>query len=591
MNVIQDLLQRAAAQTCVIWTGPQGRLAVTREAASSLPDSCRVPFVGQRMLREGDWTCDPALYQEVQAWIEEYWGTGQRTALPAGCVRSDRPVRFGPRDRLDTPTAARKLILAAVLHGPEATAQSATRFAQTNLLEAETIYLLKGPSIEKAIALDDYCTLIPYDEAVLVRESLLEPPLPGETWPPKQAGGICALRTRGFESLGGEEATQYTSPLLREGHPQALALLLGVVWGDGYSVFGGWDLVPLVTSAALPFWTIGPIGGSFQQATLLRNQMGQPSIKKRPLATRELGELLEAHADLDDQPRNVVNLAMRRLRDSAGRIAFEDKIIDICIALEALFTNREWEADLRKTISRRGSWYYADTVQERDSARQILKELYETRRNIIHGNTTDPVGFRPDAESSKLLADAENILRACLKSIVANGVPGDWAASKEHRSIWRDPPRSSSKIPSIKSDSMSWTITEQEEINRALQAVWKPEIDNAPSRPADAVPLIHTGINAKEIEQFRQQGIPYVISAPIRLYMAHPRWPEHESDPVDERTKYYCAKDVEKQLHRWREAATERQIHQFTLELEDPAMYLPKSYDMWRTILQPAGLP
>lgn len=590
MNVIHGLLQRAAQQARFVWAGPQGRHAVTRDAASLLPDSYRVPFVGRKILLEGDWRCDPALYQEVQAWIDEFWGTGQGTGLPAGCVRTDRPVRFGPRDRLDTPTAARKLILASVLHGPESTARSAMRFAQTDLLDVETIYLLRGPSIEKAIVLDEYCTLIPYGEAVQIRESLLEPPMPGETWPPKHAAGICALRTRGFEALDGKETKQYTSPLLREGHPEALALLLGVVWGDGYTVFGSWDLVPLVTSAALPFWTIGPIGGSFRRLTLLPLPMGQPYIKRRPLATQELGDLLDAHADLADQPRKIVNLAMRRLRDGAGRVAFEDKIIDICIALEALFTGSEWEADLRKTISSRGSWYYADTLQDRDSARQILKELYETRRNIIHGNTTDPVGHLPDMESSKLLADAENILRACLKSIVANGIPADWQASKEHKSIWRDPPRHRSRIPSIKSDSMSWTVKEQREIDQALEAVWKPEIDSTRWQP-DAVPCIHTGINAEEVERCRQQGIPYVISVPIRLYMAHPRWPEQENDPVDERTKYYCGKDVEKHLHRWQEAAAAKKIHQFTLELEDPTMYLPKSFNMWRTILQKAGLP
>ncbi|WP_419930814.1 hypothetical protein [Candidatus Poriferisodalis sp.] len=476
-----------------------------------------------------------------------------------------------------------------MLHGPEAAAHSATRFAQTDLLEVETIYLLRGPSINQAIALDDYCTMISYREAVQIRESLLESPSPGETWPPKHADGICALRARGFERPGSEEVTQYASELLREGHAEALAMLLGVVWGDGYTVFGHWDLVPLVTSAALPFWTIGPIGGSFQMATLLPLRIGQPYVKKRPLATRELGELVEAHAELDDQPRNVVNLAMRRLRDGAGRIAFEDKIIDICIALEALFTGNEWEADLRQAISRRGSWYYADTVQERDSARRVLKELYETRRNIIHGNTTDPVGLWPDAESIKLLADAENILRACLKDFVANGIPADWEASKEHKSIWRDPPRPASRTPAIKSDSMSWTITEQAEIDRELEAVWKPEIDRAPSQPADAVSSIHTGIDAEEIERCRQQGIPYVISVPIRLYMAHPRWPESDSDPVDERIKYYCGKDVDRHLRLWQEAAAAKKIRQFTLESEDPSMYLPNSFDMWRKILQGAA--
>ena len=135
------------------------------------------------------------------------------------------------------------------------------------------------------------------------------------------------------------------------------------------------------------------------------------------------------------------------------------------------------------------------------------------------------------------------------------------------------------------------SVTEQKEIDKALEAVWKPEIDSAPAQPTGAVASIHTGVNAEEVERCRQHGIPYVVSVPIRLYMAQPRWPDQESCPVDERTKYYCGKDVEWHLRRWREAAAKKKIHQLTLEPEDPTMYLPKSFAMWRTNLQPAGLP
>ncbi len=590
MSDIQGLLDRAAAQARIGWGGPEGRFAVTRDTAGRLPDSYRVPFTCEKMLRDGDWTCEPTLAQEVQAWIAEHWAPSQEANPPAGCVRSEWPAQFGPRDRLDTPMAARKLILAAMLHGLEAVADVAVRFAQSGLLEVESIYLLKGPSLGKSIALDDHCTLIPYRDVVQFRESLLEAPFPGEIWPPEDAQGVCALRTRGFESLEGKETTRYVGPLVQDGHLEALALLLGVVWGDGYTVFGGRHLVPLITAASLPYWSIGPIGGSFQQATLLPSRLGQTPIKSRPLDTDELRELLEAYARLDDQARNVVNLAMRRLRDSAGRIDVEDRVIDICIALEAMFTDGEWQPELMNTVSGRGSWLFADSVQERDAARQTLKVLYETRRNVVHGNATEPVGLQPDRESAEMLAEAENILRACLKSIVANGIPDDWEPAKDHRSIWREPKRSSSTLPSVKSDSMSWTVAEQKMIDKALEAVWKKEVNRAPSPPSDAESLVIHGVNAEEIERCREQGTPFVVSVPVRLYMAHPRWPKQEDDPVDERTKYYCRRDVERHLRRWQEAAAERKLLQFTLDHEDPNMYLPNSFSMWRRILQPAGL-
>ena len=40
------------------------------------------------------------------------------------------------------------------------------------------------------------------------------------------------------------------------------------------------------------------------------------------------------------------------------------------------------------------------------------------------------------------------------------------------------------------------------------------------------VSVAHQGIDAEAIERCRQQGIPYTINVPIRLYMAHPKWPK-----------------------------------------------------------------
>ena len=578
LDSIHSLLRRASAQSSVAWASPHERIVVTRETARFLHASYRVPFVGEKIVRGGEWTDGAGVYQEIQNWIETHWSAGQETEAPTGHVASKRPVQFAPRDRLDTPTAARKLILAAMLHGPKAAAGSAKRFAQTGLLEVESVYLMKGPAIAKAVDLDESCTLIPYREAVRFRESLLDLP-PRETWPPEHADGICALRARGFESP--DSGRVYMSPLLRPGHPEALALLLGVAWGDGYTVFGHWHLVPLVTSAALPFWSIGPIGGSFQRATLLPLQMGESFVKKRPLASEELVELVAAHARLRDQPRKILNLAMRRIRDSDGRIDFEDKIIDVCIALEALFTDKGWEPRLKTTISRRGSWYYADTVQERDGARRTLQELYEIRRNIVHGNTIDPIGLWPDAESSKLLAEGRNILRACLKSMIANGIPDDWEGSGDHRSIWRNPARPPSAIPSTKSDSLSWSVEEREEIDKELERVWKPTIAKLPDRPADSAPVtVHHSPNLHEVSQHREQGIPCVIAHPARLYMAHPKWPKESSDEPDARTLYYVPRDVERHLQRWQRAANESRADCFVLD-NVPELYHPRYRQDW----------
>ncbi|MDE2782200.1 MAG: HEPN domain-containing protein [Gemmatimonadota bacterium] len=589
LSSINDLLRRASTQTSVVWTGRRGPIVLRSDTVRFLHDSYKVPFVGEKIVREGEWTYDTGVYQEVQEWIETHWSTSPSPAPPVGCAVSERQAQFGPRDRLDPATAAKKLILAAILHGAQAVAPCAIQFAQTGLLEVEAVYLLKGPSMGKAVALDDFCTLAPYRDAVQFRESLLDTPTRVDTWPPEHADGICVLPARGFESLEGEQGKVYMSPLLRQGHPEDVALLLGVVWGDGYTVFGHWHLVPLVTSAALPFWSIGPFGGSLRRATLLRLPMGDPYIKIRPLASQELRELLEAHSQLEDQPRRILNLAMRRLRDAAGRIDFEDQVIDLCIALEALFNDKEWEANLMQTISGRGSWHYADTVQERDGARRTLKELYETRRNIIHGNTANRTGHWPGGQSSKVLADAQNILRACLKSMVATGIPDDWERSKNHRSIWRDPPRQPSEIPSTKSDSLSWSVESLGRIDSALRTAWRSSLNRVEPLPANQSPTISIGgINEALIEQYRRGRRSFEIPNPAILYTAHPMWPKTPEDNLSERCKYYCHQDITRHMLEWQEAAREKNVQQYWIEdnmqlhrSHNPELYHPKNSGSW----------
>ena len=122
------------------------------------------------------------------------------------------------------------------------------------------------------------------------------------------------------------------------------------------------------------------------------------------------------------------------------------------------------------------------------------------------------------SELATLTGDTEDVLRASLKDMIIEGRPADWEDSKDLRLFRHDPPRAETDIPSTKSDSMSWTVAEQCEIDRALEGVWKPEVDNVPARPPDAQVIVHAGVNAEEIKRCRDQGIPYAVIVPIRLF-------------------------------------------------------------------------
>ena len=365
-------------------------------------------------------------------------------------------------------------------------------------------------------------------------------------------------------------------------------LILGLVWGAGFRLFGGWKGVAEPVVATLPFFGAATSGSRWiHQTPLTLSGFRRPSTN-RPLNEAEVLDLIGKYATMPEGPQRVLALAMRRLRDGTERIEFEDRVIDVSIALEALFMGSE-QWDQKRLVSRRASWYFADSLQEREQTRTRLKEFYDERSDVVHGNSSVNLTPAEEEQRRSRLVAVEDVVRASVKAMISEGRPPDWEDSKDSRSIRHDPPRSKTDIPSMKSESLSWTIAEQEQIDQALEAVWKPEIDAAPTPSLNSEVVVHSGVNAEAIEQCREQGIPYVISVPIRLYMAHPKWPKQEGDPLDERTKYYCEKDVERHFRRWQSAAAEKRMNRFELSLEDPDMYLPESFNMWRIILRQGG--
>ncbi len=538
--------------------------------------------------RKSEWLAAVPASRDVQHWVEVHWDTERQTQPPVSTV-SDGD-RWGPQGeaQLDALTATCKLLLAAAGHGVETVAKYALEFATHGMIEARSFYLLKGVSVSNAKPVDKYCTLLPYQEGLqkVNAERSARHLTEDLYWPPETAEDVCALEVKSFERRGVvvNEFERRVSPLLQCGL-ETLAFILGLVWGTGFRVFGNWHGVAAPAAATLPFLhTTSSSSAGSQQVLLTLPGLRWPSTN-RPLNNAELVELIGKYAALSEQTQRKLNLALRRLRDSVERQEFEDKVIDVCIALEALFMEEGEGHDHKKIASRRGSWYFADSHPEREQLRILLKEFYDYRNSIVHGNTLNILTPEEKELRAAQLADIENVVRASLKTMISEGRPQDWEDSKDLKSIRHDPPRAETEIPSVKSDSLSWTMAEQYEIDQALETVWKPTVDNAPAPPPDASTVIHQGIDRQQIEQYEQQSTYYIIRIPVLLYMAHPKWIERAEEPLDDHTRYYCEKDVERHMRRWQEAANEKKIHQFELPLEDATMYLPKHFDFWRTFL------
>ena len=580
IEAICDLLKLAQQQTDVVVT-IDGRPNVVEMNDPDPPESCwQARSDMDRYLGEATWKTTGPGFERLREWVESHWSTDKDHQTPSGTIPTGQNWGVQSENQLDDTTAARKLIVAAKLYGIEAVAKYADQFAAHGLVEVRRHWLLKGQPIESAKPLDDYCTLLPYDEALREIAAQSDPGDISVDWPDRDADNVCALRERYFERVSPSAVgkRRYASPLLTDG-AHRLVLLLGLVWGDGFRVVGNWRGVPSTVAAVLPYRLSQGPGAASWPVDLTMKGFGPPP-RKRPLAVGELRALATCYSEHPEHARLRLRRAMTRLRNFSERLDDDDRVIDLGIALDTLFIEDGEREDRETLIPLRAAWLYADTVNERRETEAMLRRFLDRNREVLGGRGVAPRPGEDHDRDARLPVETETVTRTCLKTLVVDGWPARWSDATEPSALRLDPHRTASEIPSVKADSLSWSVEDQREIDRALEAVWKTVIEEAPL-PPNPSPTTVPELDPKLIERYRHRGIPYVVTHPARLYSAHPKWPRTASEPLDERTAYYCERDVVRHTRLWREAALNKGLVQVEAPT-DPNLYHPKDRDTWQ---------
>ncbi len=103
-----------------------------------------------------------------------------------------------------------------------------------------------------------------------------------------------------------------------------------------------------------------------------------------PLDDATLGKVIKFVARfwdvLDAVPDNL-QVAMARLSSSYEKRDGLDRLVDLVIALEALFGDRSGIS----TIAKRGGFWLYKTESERRNASKTIKKLYRHRSRVVHG--------------------------------------------------------------------------------------------------------------------------------------------------------------------------------------------------------------
>lgn len=141
-----------------------------------------------------------------------------------------------------------------------------------------------------------------------------------------------------------------------------------------------------------------------------------------PLDDSTLGKLTEFVARfwdvLDAVPDNL-QVAMARLSSSYEKRDELDRLIDLVIALEALFGDGDSSGITYKVAMRGACWLYK-TESDRWDAFQTIKKFYGHRSRVVHGGSGRNIG---DQEMNELEAMVRSSLTKFLNCHLQQGKP------------------------------------------------------------------------------------------------------------------------------------------------------------------------
>jgi hypothetical protein len=132
------------------------------------------------------------------------------------------------------------------------------------------------------------------------------------------------------------------------------------------------------------------------------------------------------------------SVALQRFRDSWERHwpASEERLLDIAIALEALFLNDVKEKELRYRLALRGARFLGTTLPERLSLFREIAQLYDFRSKVAHGATLQNVKAAERSQLEASIRRASEIVRLAIRRMIEGSGPVS-LSDEELRAFWQ----------------------------------------------------------------------------------------------------------------------------------------------------------
>lgn len=198
-----------------------------------------------------------------------------------------------------------------------------------------------------------------------------------------------------------------------------IALLLNAI--DGVSCIPYYS-----TSYALHGMPMGIFGGSGGGSTIY-DIIGRSSSKLSEVNVREIHSLVDAFGALPSGDKLRMTRALSRLSQAKRRLQIEDKILDLCIALEMALLDDNFKNDqLSQSFRLRGSWLIGKDGDDRHVICSQLKDIYEYRCQVAHsGVLCKNKGTKID-EVRKRFQEYSFLAERIIRHLIYNGHP-EWS--------------------------------------------------------------------------------------------------------------------------------------------------------------------
>jgi len=109
-------------------------------------------------------------------------------------------------------------------------------------------------------------------------------------------------------------------------------------------------------------------------------------LTEKEISTQDVKEMMIIHKNIEkvQQKKSEIEIAINRWIRSKNAASYEDRLIDLRIAIEALFRKGN-QGEIALRASTFGAFYLGKNNKERREIAKIIREAYEKASTIVHG--------------------------------------------------------------------------------------------------------------------------------------------------------------------------------------------------------------